>query len=189
MRRTGDHVVSRVLAGTIGRSTDAVVDAQHAAELLRSDKDRREHELAVRSVAETLAPYCADLVVPAPGDRAAGQRPAPADRRDRSAGQRRDRARPRRRAAPDRCRVRHPHGAARELIRELEGFDRGRYAGPVGWVDGRGDGAFGIALRCALVRTAARMYAGAGIVDGSVPSQELAETQDKFVAIRDALGS
>ena len=50
VRRTGDHVVSRVLAGTTSRGSDAVVDAQHAAELLASDKDRVEHELAVRSV-------------------------------------------------------------------------------------------------------------------------------------------
>ena len=64
VRRTGDHIVSRVLAGTSSRSTDAVVDAQHAAGLLASDKDREEHELAVRSVAEALAPFCSDLVVP-----------------------------------------------------------------------------------------------------------------------------
>ena len=64
VRRTGDHIVSRVLAGTSSRSTDVVIDAQHAAELLASDKDREEHELAVRSVAQALAPFCSDLVVP-----------------------------------------------------------------------------------------------------------------------------
>jgi menaquinone-specific isochorismate synthase len=191
VRRTGDHLVSRVLAGTIGRSTDAVVDAQHAAELLRSDKDRREHDLAVRSVAETLAPYCADLVVPRTPEivRLANVQHLQTDVTGRLGNGE---------TALDLAGALHPTaavcgtptGAAREAIRELEGFDRGRYAGPVGWVDARGDGAFGIALRCARVEgTRVVMYAGAGIVEGSVPAQELAETQDKFVAVRDALGS
>jgi menaquinone-specific isochorismate synthase len=191
LRRTGDHVVSRVLAGTIGRSTDAVVDAQHAAELLRSDKDRREHELAVRSVAETLAPYCADLVVPRTPEivRLTNVQHLQTDVTGRLGNGE---------SALDLAGALHPTaavcgtptGAARAAIRELEGFDRGRYAGAVGWVDGRGDGAFGIALRCAQVDgSRVVMYAGAGIVDGSVPAQELAETQDKLVAVRDALGS
>ena len=191
VRRTGDHVVSRVLAGTIGRSTDAVVDAQHAAELLRSDKDRREHELAVRSVAETLAPYCADLVVPRTPEivRLANVQHLQTDVTGRLGNGE---------TALDLAGALHPTaavcgtptGAARVAIRELEGFDRGRYAGPVGWVDARGDGAFGIALRCARIEgTRVVMYAGAGIVEGSVPSDELAETQDKLVAVRDALGS
>ncbi len=70
-----------------------------------------------------------------------------------------------------------------ELIRELEGMDRGRYAGPVGWVDAQGNGEWGIALRCAEVdgRTA-RLFAGCGIVAGSDPAAELAEAQAKFAA-------
>ena len=68
-----------------------------------------------------------------------------------------------------------------------------RYAGPVGWIDSRGDGAFGIALRCAQIdardsRTL-RMYAGCGIVAGSVPADELAESQTKLLAMREALES
>jgi len=74
------------------------------------------------------------------------------------------------------------------VIRELEGMDRGRYAGPVGWVDGRGDGAFGIALRCAEVDAdRVRMFAGCGLVAGSDPGAELAESQTKLLAMRDAL--
>ena len=73
-------------------------------------------------------------------------------------------------------------------IRELEGMDRGRYAGPVGWFDSRGDGEFGIALRCAEVRPGSlRLFAGCGIVTGSDPEAELAESRAKFTPIRDAL--
>ena len=72
-------------------------------------------------------------------------------------------------------------------------MDRGRYAGPVGWIDSRGDGAFGIALRCAQIdahdRRTLRMYAGCGIVAGSVPADELAESQTKLLAMREALES
>jgi menaquinone-specific isochorismate synthase len=75
-----------------------------------------------------------------------------------------------------------------EVIRTLEGLDRGRYAGPVGWFDADGDGELGIALRCAVVDGASmRLYAGCGIVAGSDPQAELAEAQAKFVAMRDAL--
>ena len=76
------------------------------------------------------------------------------------------------------------------LIREIECMDRGRYAGPVGWFDRHGDGEFGIALRCASVdveRGEVRSYAGCGIVAGSDPVDELAESVAKLVPIRDAL--
>ena len=75
-----------------------------------------------------------------------------------------------------------------ELIRDLEAMDRGRYAGPAGWVDARGNGEWGIALRCAEVDgNRARLFAGCGIVAGSDPAAELAETQAKFAVIQFAL--
>jgi menaquinone-specific isochorismate synthase len=75
-----------------------------------------------------------------------------------------------------------------EMIRELEGMDRGRYAGPVGWVDARGNGEWGIALRCAeLNGTGARLFAGCGIVADSDPAAELAEAQAKFRPMQNAL--
>jgi menaquinone-specific isochorismate synthase len=75
-----------------------------------------------------------------------------------------------------------------ELIRELEGMDRSRYAGPVGWVDARGNGEWGIALRCGqLSGRHARLFAGCGIVAGSDPAAELAEAQAKFRPMQDAL--
>ena len=85
------------------------------------------------------------------------------------------------------CGTPTPDAAA--MITELEGMDRGRYAGPVGWLDARGDGEFGLALRCAELvgDDGARLFAGCGIVAGSDPAAELAETQSKFAAFQAAL--
>jgi menaquinone-specific isochorismate synthase len=84
-----------------------------------------------------------------------------------------------------------PTAAATAVIRELEGLDRGRYAGPVGWTGADGDGEWGIALRCAEVDPddprRLRLFAGCGIVAGSLPEQELAESAAKLVPVRDAL--
>ena len=81
-----------------------------------------------------------------------------------------------------------PTGEALDAIEDLEPFDRGRYAGPVGWVDANGDGEWAIALRCAELRgDRATLYAGAGIVAGSDPSRELDETERKFRAFLDPL--
>jgi len=78
------------------------------------------------------------------------------------------------------------------MIAELEGMSRGRYAGPVGWFDHHGDGEFGIALRCATIdreSQTVRSFAGCGIVAGSVPELELAESVAKLAPVRDALES
>ena len=81
-----------------------------------------------------------------------------------------------------------PRDAALNVIRELEPFDRGCYAGPVGWMDARGDGEWAVALRCAELRgDHATLYAGAGIVADSDPEAELDETERKFRAFLDAL--
>jgi menaquinone-specific isochorismate synthase len=81
-----------------------------------------------------------------------------------------------------------PTETALELIRELEGMDRGRYSGPVGWVDAHGNGEWGIALRCGEINgCTARLFAGNGIVAGSEPAEELAETETKFRPMRTAL--
>ena len=86
-----------------------------------------------------------------------------------------------------------PTERAAAIIRAVEGMDRGRYAGPVGWVAANGDGELGIALRCG--ETGAddpyriRLFAGCGIVTGSDPVSELAETKAKLAPMRDALSS
>jgi menaquinone-specific isochorismate synthase len=80
-----------------------------------------------------------------------------------------------------------PRAAALAMIAELETIDRGRYAGPVGWVDAAGDGELAIALRCAqLSGTRARLFAGAGIVADSLPESELEETRLKLRAMQSA---
>jgi menaquinone-specific isochorismate synthase len=81
-----------------------------------------------------------------------------------------------------------PRESACAHIRELEGFSRGLYGGPVGWVDHRGGGEFLVGIRSALIDGArARVYAGGGIVAGSDPDQEFAETELKFQALLEAL--
>ena len=81
-----------------------------------------------------------------------------------------------------------PRERAIPLIAQLEAFPRGLYVGAVGWVDSRGGGEFIVALRSALVSgSEARMYAGAGIIEGSTIDKEFAETELKFRAMQDAI--
>jgi menaquinone-specific isochorismate synthase len=83
-----------------------------------------------------------------------------------------------------------PTDDAREMINEIEGMKRGRYAGPVGWIDARGDGEVGIALRCGKLssdKRTIRLFAGCGVVAGSNPEEELAESQAKLLPMRTAL--
>ena len=192
VRRIGDTVTSRVLAGTMRRSSDATSDASLAEALLDSAKDHAEHEYAVQSVALSLAAHCTDLDVPSTPRllRLANVQHLATD----VTGVLADGAPVLALAAslhPTAAVCGTPTERAFAVIRELEGMDRGRYAGPVGWVDARGDGEFGIALRCAAIEAddRLRLYAGCGLVSGSDPELELAESQAKLVAMRDALES
>jgi menaquinone-specific isochorismate synthase len=82
-----------------------------------------------------------------------------------------------------------PPDAAAETIREIEAFDRGWYAAPVGWFDAAGDGTFAVAIRSAIAEgKQATLFAGNGIVAGSDPSEEWEEVQLKYRPILDALG-
>ena len=195
VRRDGDRVTSRVLAGTVRRRGDDSVDAARAAALLDSDKDLEEHEYAVHSVAEALAAHCTDLDVPnAPHVLSlANVQHLATD----VTGMLADGASALALAAslhPTAAVCGTPTERATALIRELEAMDRGRYAGPVGWIDARGDGEFGIALRCAAVEdsprgpaTRLRLFAGCGIVAGSTAEGEIAESEAKLDAVRRAL--
>jgi menaquinone-specific isochorismate synthase len=191
VRRTGDLVTSRVLAGTVRTYGDADADEGLARELLGSDKDLEEHAYAVRSVARALATHCTDLEVPEHPRvlELANVQHLATDVTGRLA----DTA-----SVLSLVASLHPTAAvcgtpterAFALIAELEGMDRGRYAGPVGWFDSHGDGEFGIALRCAEIDAThgtVRAFAGCGIVAGSEPEKELAESNAKLVPIRDAL--
>lgn len=191
VRRTGDLVTSRVLAGTVRRRGDAEADHGLAQALLASDKDLAEHEYAVRSVARALATHCTDMEVPhSPAVlELANVQHLATDVTGRLA----DDAPLLALAAslhPTAAVCGTPTERALAMIGELEGMSRDRYAGPVGWFDARGDGEFGIALRCAHVDEQAgqvRAFAGCGIVAGSDPERELAESNSKLVPIREAL--
>jgi menaquinone-specific isochorismate synthase len=189
VRRRGDQVTSRVLAGTVRRLGDDVADGELAIALMDSDKDLEEHELAVHSVAAALAEHCADLDVPEHPRvlRLANVQHLATDvtgRLTSGAGVLRLAAA----LHPTAAVCGTPTADALGLIRELEGMDRDRYAGPVGWLGADDDGEFGIALRCARIDgSQVRMFAGCGIVAGSDAQDELAEAQAKFVPIREAL--
>ena len=194
LRRSGRQLSARVLAGTAPRGAGAA-DERLAAALLESAKDRAEHALAVDSLVRALKPYCATLEAPEEPDllTLANVRHLATDvtgtqRRHGSHGKA---------GLLELVGAVHPTAAvcgtptadAAVMIAELEGMDRGRYAGPVGWLDSHGDGEFGLALRCAELTgdNGARLFAGCGIVAGSDPAAELAETQAKFAAFQAAL--
>jgi len=187
-------VTSRVLAGTIRRTGDDERDLALAASLARSSKDLEEHEYAVRSVAEALAPHCSSINVPESPFvlHLSNVMHLATD----VAGVLTDRATSLALAAslhPSAAVCGTPTPIADAAIGELEQMDRGRYAGPVGWMDAAGDGEWGIALRCGVIDandpTRMRLFAGCGIVAGSDPDSELAESDAKFVPMRDALTS
>ncbi len=192
VRREKGLVTSRVLAGTIRRTGDDEHDLALAASLARSSKDLEEHEYAVRSVADALAPHCSSMNVPeAPFVlHLANVMHLATD----VAGVLTDDTSSLTLAAslhPSAAVCGTPTAAADAVIAELEHMDRGRYAGPVGWIDTTGDGEWGIALRCGSVDEAdpsrMRLFAGCGIVAGSDPTAEVAESSAKFVPMRDAL--
>ncbi len=190
VRRERGLVTSRVLAGTIRRTGDDARDLALAATLARSSKDLEEHEYAVRSVADALAPHCTSMNVPeAPF---VLHLPNVMHLATDVAGVIDDQTTSLELAAalhPSAAVGGTPTSVATSLIGTLEGMDRGRYAGPVGWMDASGDGEWGLALRSAEVSGATvRLFAGCGIVADSDPASELAEAQAKFVPVRDALG-
>jgi menaquinone-specific isochorismate synthase len=194
IRRQDDDISSLVLGGTARRAQDPAEDARLGAALLASAKEREEHEYAVVGVRSVLADRCDRLEVePGPSlmrfanvqhlaTWITGQLDGGQPASDHSVLALADALH----YTPAVCGT--PAEAAMELIRDLEEMDRGRYAGPVGWVDARGNGEWGIALRCAEVDgNRARLFAGCGIVAGSDPAAELAETQAKFAVIQFAL--
>ena len=188
----GTTVTSHPLAGTTPRTGDPATDARLAAELLASPKNQIEHRVVIDVVHDTLLPYTsyldwepeASIVAVANvqhlGTRMEGQLSQPGPNVLTLA----------RALSPTPALGGHPQAAAVELIERVEGFRRGRYGGTVGWVDGRGNGTWAVAIRCAEFapdRRSARLFAGGGIVADSDPLHELAETQAKFQAMLSAI--
>ncbi|MBC9956287.1 isochorismate synthase MenF [Yimella sp. cx-51] len=192
LRREKGLVTSRVLAGTIRRTGDDERDLGLAAGLARSSKDLEEHEYAVRSVAEALRPHCSSMNVPE--SPFVLHLPNVMHLATDVTAVLRDGASSLALAAalhPSAAVCGTPTQMAAEVIHELERMDRGRYAGPVGWLDVTGDGEWGIALRSGMLDPkddrSIRLFAGCGIVAGSVPEAELAESDAKLLPMRGAL--
>jgi menaquinone-specific isochorismate synthase len=188
-----DHgmVSARVLAGTTARGADAEADHDQAVALATSTKDLDEHGFAVTSVVAALTPHTRTLItsempftlkLPNLWHLASDIEGTLSDGS----------------TSLDLIGALHPTAAvagtptsdAVALIRELEPFDRGRYAGPVGWVGADGDGEWAIALRCAQVAANGDItaYAGCGIVADSDPDREYLETKMKFRPVVEAFG-
>jgi menaquinone-specific isochorismate synthase len=193
IRRTGRQLYSLVLAGTVPRGGTPADDVALGARLLASAKDQEEHQYAVADVRAALTPLCSDLRIEAEpsllrfanvqhlGTQVHGQL---------AAGEAAKYSALALAAAvhPTAAVCGTPTETAMELIRELECMDRARWSGPVGWVDAKGNGEWGIALRCGeIAGRHARLIAGCGIVAGSDPAAELAEAQTKFWPMRYAL--
>jgi menaquinone-specific isochorismate synthase len=187
-------VTSRVLAGTIRRTGDDTHDLVLAGSLARSSKDREEHEYAVRSVSDALAPHCTSMNVPEspyvlhlPNVMHLATDVTGVIRQDTTALHLAESLHPTAAVGGT------PTEAALQLIDKVEGLTRGRYAGPVGWIGASGDGEWGIGLRSAQIEDrpdgpTVRLFAGCGIVADSVPADELAEAEAKLIPVRSALG-
>lgn len=189
VRVSRGQLKTEALAGSIRRGAGASEDAALAGALLRSEKDLREHREVLDDIVARLRPL--------------GLAPEfPATPQIRRLANVQHLQTPVHAALPDSVRLLDvlaamhptpavggsPRNAAVARIRELEGFPRGLYAGALGWINARGGGEFFVGIRSALVEgTTARVYAGAGIVAGSTPEKEFAETELKFKAMLDAL--
>jgi menaquinone-specific isochorismate synthase len=189
VRRSGSEVVSQPMAGTVARAASPEADRRSIERLVSSVKESREHRLVVDAVAGELARWCDGVVV---GEPEPMRLTSVTHLTTRISG----RIRRRDTSAADLAIALHPtpavNGAPRDAalraITRLERFERSAYGGPVGWVDARGDGEFAVAIRGAdLEGHRARLLAGAGIVAGSDPDAEWAETQAKLEPMLRAL--
>jgi isochorismate synthase len=188
--RSGDVVRSHPLAGTASRTGDPATDAQTAAQLIASTKDQVEHRIVIEVVRDTLLPWCSYLdweaepsIVTVANVQHLGtlvegrlSHPWPNVLELVAALQ------------PTPALGGYPRDDALAMIAKLESFERGRYGGPVGWVDADGNGQWAVGIRCAEIEgSRARLFAGVGVVAGSDPDDELAETQAKLQAMLSAI--
>jgi isochorismate synthase len=188
----GRTVTSHPLAGTAPRAGDPDRDAALAADLIESTKNQVEHRVVIDMVHDTLLPWCSYLDwEPEPsivtvanvqhlGTRIEGRLSSPPPHVATLV----------RALSPTPALGGHPGPEALKLIAEVEGVERDRYGGAVGWLDATGNGTWAVAIRCAQLAdngTTARLHAGGGIVADSDPLAELAETQAKFQAMLSAI--
>jgi isochorismate synthase len=188
--RSGDVVRSHPLAGTAARTGDPSTDARLAAHLIASTKDQVEHRVTIEMVHDQLLSWCSYLdweaepsIVTVANVQHLGtlvegrlSKPEPSVLELVAA------------LHPTPALGGAPRAEALDLIARLEPFDRGCYGGPVGWVDADGNGQWAVAIRGAAISgRRARLLAGVGVVAGSDPDAELAETQAKFQAMLSAI--
>lgn len=187
------RVTSRVLAGTYRVENNPMDEMSEARKLLSAHKDSTEHAFAIASLQRSLGSVAEDVTVDerphllplanvihsASDAQATLAADSDLNALDIAAA-----------VHPTAAVGGYPQASAVAHVDELEPLDRGRYSGPVGWMDGRGNGQFGIALRCGQLedRNRIRLYAGAGIMPDSDPAAEVAETDAKLAPMRRALG-
>jgi isochorismate synthase EntC len=177
------------MAGSVARGSTDAEDDRLARELTQSTKDAAEHRLVPSFVVDALRPYSTRVaalerevvrftnIQHLATSVAAELKEPPATLLELAAA-----------LHPTPAVGGWPRAAADVLIDELEGMERGWYAGAVGWIDGRGDGELAVALRCGLLwEDGARLYAGVGVMPDSDPARELEETELKFKALLTAL--
>jgi isochorismate synthase len=196
LSRTGTTVVANPLAGSIPRNPDPRQDEANGQALLASAKDHEEHRVVVEAVAEALRPFCRSLDVPATpslisttavwhlSTHITGELRDPGVSSLRLAGALHP--------TPAVCGT--PAPAARSTITALEPFDRGFYAGAIGWCDADGDGEWVVGIRCGELTEpqsgppTMTLYSGAGIMPASIPDLEVEETSAKFQTLLRAMG-
>lgn len=188
---TGDRVRADCLAGSARRGKTEDEDARLGAELLADEKERREHAFVARGITETLAGLTREVTAP---ETPTLRRMANVQHLHTPIEARTDVKRHVlelvERLHPTAATAGLPKEAALCLIREQEPFSRGWYAGPIGWIDAEGGGEFAVALRSGLLREdVATLYAGCGIVQGSQPEREWAESEIKLEAMLWALNA
>lgn len=189
--RRGNKIIANPLAGSEARSADPIIDQAHAQQLLASPKDRREHALVISAVIEALRPFCRELRVPT--EPSLINTPTMWHLSTVIEGELSDAATSSIDLAlalhPTPAVCGYPRQAARQAIADIEAYDRGLFTGMVGWCDDSGDGEWVVTIRCAEVAShSIRLYAGAGVIAGSSPEKELAETGAKFNTMLNALG-
>jgi salicylate biosynthesis isochorismate synthase/menaquinone-specific isochorismate synthase len=189
VRRSGSRAYSQPMAGSVARGANEAEDDRLARQLVASAKDNAEHRIASQFVADALRKFSLSVEAREPEvvrftniqhlatTISAQLKSPPAEALDLAAA-----------LHPTPAVGGWPRPAAEALIDELEGLERGWYAGAVGWTDGQGDGEFAVALRCGLLwEDGARLYAGVGVMPDSDPARELEETELKFKALLMAL--
>jgi isochorismate synthase len=189
VRRSADRAFSQPMAGSVARGATDAEDERLARQLEDSAKDAVEHRIVSEFVVDALRPFAMSVTARPPEvvrftniqhlatSVTAELSQPPADALRLAAA-----------LHPTPAVGGWPRDAANALIDELEGMERGWYAGAVGWIDGRGDGEFAVALRCGLLwEDGARLYAGVGVMPDSDPARELEETELKFKALLTAL--